>query len=60
MMKREDQISFMEGCQERVRGYVASWLRDPLFREALHRGPVSPDPAPADHDSTDEPARKYG
>lgn len=47
MMNREEQIGFMEGCQERVRGYVTSWLRDPLFRDAVHRRrpePVAPEP----------------
>lgn len=46
-MNREEQIGFMEGCQERVRGYVTSWLRDPLFRDAVHRRrpePVAPEP----------------
>jgi len=60
MMKREEQIEFIKGCEERVRGYVGAWLRNPLFREALHR----PCGQPGTHDPNDEPEqtpmRRYG
>ncbi len=61
MMNREEQIKFMEQCQERVQGYVASWLRDPLFRQAVYRRCIEPDkPRPSD-DCEDKPlARKFG
>jgi hypothetical protein len=60
MMTREEQIAFMEGCQDRLRGYVSNWMRDPFFRGAFHHRREEPqDPAPSDnHEQTD--ARRFG
>lgn len=49
MMTREQQIALMENCQERIRGYVTNWLRDPLFKGAFHHRREEPqEPTPAD------------
>lgn len=49
MKNKEQQIEFMEKCQERIQGYVASWMRRPFFREAFrHR---SEEPTATDQDS---------
>jgi hypothetical protein len=59
-MTREEQIAFMEGCQERIRGYVSNWMRDPFFRGAFHHRREEPqDPAPPD-DQEQTQTRRFG
>ena len=61
MMKREEQIAFMENCQQRLRGYVSNWMKDPFIRGAFHyRREDAPKIPPADNSGQAEPERKFG
>lgn len=37
MMKRAEQIEFMESAEQRNLGYLERWLSNPEFRASLHR-----------------------
>lgn len=60
-MTREEQIAFMEGCQQRLRGYVSNWMRDPFFRGAFHyRRDEAPAPPPSPENEQVQRERKVG
>jgi hypothetical protein len=60
MMTREEQIAFMEGCQERLRGYMSNLMQYSPFRAALRYHQQEQEDPPTTDTPRKESSRRFG